>query len=50
MEKSEKEVPIDVFLIQITYLPFNDVVNICKTNKFYHSYCADTNIIPVGKI
>ena len=44
MEKSEEAVSIDVFLIQVTYLPFNDVVNICQTNKFYHSYCTEYNI------
>ena len=36
-------VPVDVFIKQITYLPFDKVIDICsKTNKKLHSYCSDS--------
>src|SRR5680860_967420 len=35
------ELPIDLFMKQITYLPFDDVINICNTNKKLHDYCTN---------
>ena len=32
--------PIDIFIQNITYLPFSDVVNICQSNKKIHNYCT----------
>ena len=31
----------DLFIQQITYLPFSDVINICNANKTLYSYCTD---------
>ncbi len=33
--------PVDVFIQQITYLPFDSVANICQTNTTLHKYCTD---------
>ena len=33
--------PIDIFIKEITYLPFDSVVNICQTDKILHIYCTD---------
>ena len=35
------KLPVDVFIQQITYLPFKNVVNVCSTNKNLNSYCSD---------
>jgi len=40
MNKLEK-LPIDIFIKQITYLPFSDVINICQTNAKFHDYCTN---------
>ena len=42
LELLKKIVPVDIFLKQVTYLPFGSVVSFCQTNKLYHSYCTDT--------
>ena len=44
MEELKKTFPVDIFLKQVTYLPFNDVVNMCQTNTLWHSYCTKYNI------
>ena len=31
---------VDLFLKQLTYLPFKDVINMCQVNKKYHNYCT----------
>ena len=35
------KLPVDLFINQITYLPFSDVINICNTNKTFHEYCTN---------
>ena len=35
--------PVDLFIQQITYLPFDDVVNICQANSTLHNYCTNIN-------
>ncbi len=35
------QLPVDLFIQQITYLPFDSVTNICKTNKTLHNYCTN---------
>lgn len=35
------ELPVDLFIQQITYLPFDDVTNLCQTNKKFHEYCTN---------
>nr|QBK91632.1 MAG: F-box-like family protein [Pithovirus LCPAC302] len=35
------QLPIDIFIHNITYLPFSDVINICSTNQKLHTYCTD---------
>lgn len=35
------EVPVDIAIKQMTYLPISEVNNICVLNKKYHSYCTD---------
>ena len=35
------QLPVDVFIQQITYLPFDSVANICQTNIKLHNYCSD---------
>ena len=37
------QLPIDVFIQQITYLPFNNVVKICSVNTKLHDYCTNPN-------
>ncbi len=34
--------PVDLFIQQITYLPFKDVNSICQTNKKFHNYCTNS--------
>ncbi len=34
--------PVDLFIRHITYLPFDDVISVCKANKTLHNYCIDS--------
>ena len=34
-------IPVDIFIKHITYLPFQDVVNVCSTNVKLRSFCSD---------
>lgn len=36
------ELSSDLFIKQITYLPFADVVSLCQTNKTFHNYCTNS--------
>ncbi len=36
------QLPIDLFIQQMTYLPFNEVINVCKANKTLHNYCTNS--------
>ena len=36
-----EELPIDVFIQEITYLPFSDVVSLCSVNSKLHDYCTN---------
>lgn len=36
-----EELPIDLFIQQITYLPFNNVTTLCQSNQKFHRYCTD---------
>ena len=33
--------PVDIFIKEITYLPFDNVITICTSNKTLHNYCAN---------
>lgn len=33
--------PVDLFIQQITYLPFNDVISLCSSNTVLHNYCTN---------
>ena len=35
------KMPIDLFIQQVTYLPFKDVINLCQANKTLHNYCTN---------
>jgi hypothetical protein len=35
------QLPVDVFIQQITYLPFKDVMTLCSANTTLRSYCSD---------
>ena len=35
------QLPVDVFIKTITYLPFKDVINICSSNTKLKSFCSD---------
>ncbi len=34
--------PVDVFIKEITYLPFDNVISVCKTNTTLHNYCTNS--------
>ena len=36
-----EDLPIDVFIQEITYLPFSDVVSLCSVNSKLHDYCTN---------
>ncbi len=38
------KLPVDLFIQQITYLPFEDVISVCKANTKLHRYCSEFNI------
>ena len=33
--------PVDLFIKQITYLPFSEVVSVCSLNENLHDYCTN---------
>ena len=35
------QLPVDLFIKQITYLPFDDVISVCQTNATLHNYCTN---------
>ncbi len=35
------QLPVDLFIQNITYLPFDDVVSVCSANIKLHNYCND---------
>jgi len=35
------KLPIELFIKQITYLPFDDVTSLCQTNTKFHEYCTN---------
>ena len=35
------QLPVDLFIQQITYLPFQDVVSVCSANQQLRAYCND---------
>ncbi len=37
------QLPVDVFIKEITYLPFDDVISVCQTNKTLHNYCTNSS-------
>ena len=37
------ELPVDLFMQQITYLPYTSIVAVCSTNRKLHSYCSSSN-------
>jgi len=36
-----ESLPVDLFIQQITYLPFEDVTNLCQVNTKFHEYCTN---------
>ena len=36
------QLPIDMFIKNITYLPFDEIVNVCKANTTLHNYCTNS--------
>lgn len=36
------QLPVEIFIREITYLPLSDVVSICQTSSKLHSYCTDS--------
>ena len=36
------KLPIEIFIRNITYLPFSDVVSICSANQKLRTYCTDS--------
>jgi len=37
-----ESLPVDLFIQQITYLPFDDVTNLCQINKQFQEYCTNS--------
>ena len=35
------QLPVDVFIRNLTYLPFDDVINVCSSNRILHNYCIN---------
>ena len=35
------QLPVDVFIKEITYLPFSEVINVCQANTTLHKYCTN---------
>lgn len=35
------EIPVDIIIKQLTYLPISEVNNICMVNKKYNNYCTN---------
>ncbi len=35
------QLPIDMFIKNITYLPFDDVMSLCSSNTTLHNYCSN---------
>ena len=35
--------PVDLFIQQITYLPFDDVISVCQANTILYNYCNNPN-------
>ena len=35
------QLPVDLFIQNITYLPFDDIVSVCIANQKLHAYCSD---------
>ena len=33
--------PADVFIYELTFLPFSEVINLCGANTKFHRYCSD---------
>ncbi len=36
------KLPVDVFIQNITYLPFDEVISVCQANKTLHNYCTNS--------
>lgn len=36
-----ESLPVDLFIQQITYLPFDEVTNLCQVNTKFHKYCTN---------
>ncbi len=34
--------PVDLFIKEITYLPFDDIISVCKVNTTLHNYCINS--------
>ena len=38
------DLPIDLFMKQITYLPYEEVIKVCQANKKLHNYCTNYDL------
>ncbi len=36
------QLPVDLFIQQMTYLPFDDVISVCQANTTLHNYCINS--------
>ena len=43
------QLPVDVFIKGITYLPFDNVITICTSNTTLHNYCSDPKYNTIWK-
>ena len=37
------QLPVDVFIKEITYLPFDEVISVCQANTTLHNYCTNSS-------
>lgn len=43
LERIRRALPIDIFMKEVTYLPFGTVQSICQTNRQFRDYCLSPN-------
>ncbi len=35
------QLPVDLFIKEITYLPFDEVISVCQADTTLHNYCTN---------
>ena len=38
---SISQLPVDIFIYELTFLPFDQVIGICSSDRKFHHYCSD---------